>query len=244
MATKKRKGLGFKARLQEWLTERELTQAKLAKLSGIDPATLSKLAKGNREPTLDQAFALSRTMGIPVGQFLVETGLEKLMTGWVPVAELEKLQNEHLEVVRAASSHEASARAAHKELELLTEQANKLSAEVQTVKAREKANSEQLAGAAECQSKLRQAESQIERLERAVRLAEARSADLEHQLANSNRLVQHNHRCSAERDRIIERLKVQLADATNSKTATAWVSALLGGVAVAVVAGALSADRD
>lgn len=235
---------GFKARLHSWLTEKELTQSKLAKKSGIDPATLSKLASGDRLPTFDQAIALARAIEIPIGEFLAEAGLEELMTGWVPIAELEKLQNEHLEVVKAANAHEASAKAAQQELALLTERVKTLSNELQATTARVQENSELVAKAAECQSKVKQAENLIETLQREKRLAEGKSAELEHQLASANRLVQHNYHCSAERDRIIEQLKVQLAEATNSKTAAAWVSALLGGVAVAVVAGALASSRD
>jgi transcriptional regulator with XRE-family HTH domain len=60
-------GHAFSQWLRAQLKARKLTQRQLARKSGIDHSTISRLIGGNRVPSLRTANLLARSLGVPVG---------------------------------------------------------------------------------------------------------------------------------------------------------------------------------
>ncbi len=53
--------------------ERGLTQRELADASGVDPATISQIERGNRRPHLETLDSLADALGVEVGDFLAKS---------------------------------------------------------------------------------------------------------------------------------------------------------------------------
>jgi transcriptional regulator with XRE-family HTH domain len=60
----------------EQLRRRELTQATVAKLMGVDPATLSYAVNGTRELKVKEASALAQILDVPVTEIMRRWGFE------------------------------------------------------------------------------------------------------------------------------------------------------------------------
>lgn len=66
----------------EWfkqrLADRKLSQRKLAKLMGLDPAAVSLTLRGQRRMTNEEAHFIASTVGVPVTEVLRQAGIEVL----------------------------------------------------------------------------------------------------------------------------------------------------------------------
>lgn len=68
------------------LRDRRISQRQLAKLMGVDPASIHRLFTGKRPMRLDEATALSKLLDKPVGEILDHAGVPLQTADTVPVA--------------------------------------------------------------------------------------------------------------------------------------------------------------
>lgn len=58
------------------MADRRISQRKLAKLMGVDPASIHRLLTGKRAMRMDEATNLSRLLGVPVADVLTHAGMD------------------------------------------------------------------------------------------------------------------------------------------------------------------------
>lgn len=58
------------------MADRRISQRQLAKLMGVDPASIHRLFTGKRPMRMDEATNLSRLLGVPVADVLSHAGLD------------------------------------------------------------------------------------------------------------------------------------------------------------------------
>jgi transcriptional regulator with XRE-family HTH domain len=86
------------------LADRRLSQRQLAKLMGVDPASVHRLLTGKRPMRLDEATALARLLDKPVTDVLDHAGVPLQPPGDVPVAGwIDGVGEVHLDLSEPAS---------------------------------------------------------------------------------------------------------------------------------------------
>lgn len=84
-------------RLRQLLDERNWTEYRLAKSSGLSDSTIKNIYKRNTQPTIDTLEAICRGFGITLAQFFADgemveltPDLKELFNGWVNLTPEQK----------------------------------------------------------------------------------------------------------------------------------------------------------
>ena len=84
-------------RLRRLLDERNWTEYRLAKASGLSDSTIKNIYKRNTQPTIDTLEAICRGFGITLAQFFADgemveltPDLKELFNGWVNLTPEQK----------------------------------------------------------------------------------------------------------------------------------------------------------
>ena len=84
-------------RLRQLLDERNWTEYRLAKASGLSDSTIKNIYKRNTQPTIDTLEAICRGFGITLAQFFADgemveltPDLKELFNGWVNLTPEQK----------------------------------------------------------------------------------------------------------------------------------------------------------
>lgn len=84
-------------RLRQLLDERNWTEYRLAKASGLSDSTIKNIYKRNTQPTIDTLEAICRGFGITLAQFFADgemveltLDLKELFNGWVNLTPEQK----------------------------------------------------------------------------------------------------------------------------------------------------------
>ncbi len=93
-------------RLQRLLTEQGLSQAELAKRTGIPVSTINKVFAGARSPTLEQLDTLARALGVGLERVLA-LQLQALEQRQPPLADLQAKQQQAEQQARQHAEHQA-----------------------------------------------------------------------------------------------------------------------------------------
>lgn len=84
-------------RLRQLLDERQWTEYRLARASGLSDSTIKNIFKRNTQPTIDTLEAICRGFGITLAQFFADgemveltPDLKELFNGWVNLTPEQK----------------------------------------------------------------------------------------------------------------------------------------------------------
>ncbi len=84
-------------RLRQLLDERQWTEYRLAKASGLSDSTIKNIFKRNTQPTIDTLEAICHGFGITLSQFFADgdmvdltPDLKELFSGWVNLTTEQK----------------------------------------------------------------------------------------------------------------------------------------------------------
>jgi len=97
----------FASRVREFMGQRDLTPAALARKAELAPSLLSRLTTENestrREPQIEHVLALARGLEIAPAELVAGTDAESVLSLWIPREEFEKeVQARHKAQVEAA----------------------------------------------------------------------------------------------------------------------------------------------